>query len=121
VIPLLLAQSVTPDFTAIAIQGGVGGILLFMLRWFMTRSEAGMKEMTESHDQMGRKIAASNDLMGLRIAASNDRMGRSHLMLLIALDGVNETAKQRAKLAVEEIDEALRQNEKEQKEREGGR
>jgi hypothetical protein len=109
VIPLF-AQSVTPDFTAIAIQAGVGGIAVFMLRWFMTKNDAGLKSLAESHDRMGRQIAASND-----------RMGRAHLMLVIALDGVNESAKQRAKLALEEIDESLKQHEKEQREREGGR
>jgi hypothetical protein len=106
----ILAQSQVPDFTAVAIQAGMGGGLIFMLRWFMTENNALMKAMVESHNRMGRKIAASND-----------RMGRAHLMLVLALDGINEAAKLRARALVQEIDESLKQNEQEeQKEREGG-
>jgi hypothetical protein len=47
-------------------------------------------------------VVASND----RIAASNDRLGRAQLMLVLALDGVNEQAKLRAKSLMEEIDRA---------------
>jgi hypothetical protein len=106
VIPFL-AQSVTPDFTAIAIQAGVGGIAVFMLKWFMGKNDAALRSLADSFDRMGQKIAASND-----------RMGRAHLMLVIALDGVNEAAKARARELLGEIDEALKQHEKEQVSRE---
>jgi hypothetical protein len=106
----ILAQLQAPDLTAIGIQLSVGGIAVFMLRWFMNENNALMKAIAESHNRMGRKIAASND-----------RMGRAHLMLVLALDGVNEAAKVRARALVEEIDESLKQHEQEeQKEREGG-
>lgn len=111
------AQSTSPDITAIAIQGGGVGILLLMLRWFMTQHHASMKETNVSL----KSLADSHDRMGRQIAASNDRMGRANLMLALALDGVNEAAKARARALVEEFDESLKQQDKEQKDREGGR
>ncbi len=75
-----------------------------MLRWFMTKNDGGLKSLAESFDRMG-----------VKIAASNDRMGRAHLMLVIALDGVNEAAKARARELMGEIDESLKQHEKEQR------
>ncbi len=117
----ILAQTTGPDIAGIAVQGGIGALALVMLRWFMTKNDQLQRQMIESHDRLrtenaasnerlSREVTASNERLGREIAASNDRMGRAHLMLVLALDGVNEAAKARAKSLMTEIDEALRRD-----------
>ncbi len=102
----------------LAVQGGVGALALFMLRWFMGKNDANQKTTSDSLDRLRQENAASNerlsrdvtaamDRMGRELAASNDRMGRAHLMLVLALDGVNEAAKARAKNQLSELEESL--------------
>lgn len=102
----LLAQFAAPaDWIApLAVQGAVGAIAIFMLKWFMGKNDAALKDLANSHDRMGREIAGSND-----------RMGRAHLMLVLALDGVNEAAKARAKNLLIETEEAIKAREQQQK------
>lgn len=120
----ILAQVASgPDYGGMLVQGGAGAIALIMLRWFMTKNDANQKltqdaldllrkENAASNEKLSREVTASNERMGREIAASNDRMGRAHLMLVLALDGVNEAAKLRAKSLAAEIEDHLKAHEK---------
>ena len=87
----ILAQTALADkWPDLAVQGGIGAIAVFMLRWFMLRSEVRMRA----------------------IEVSNDRMARSNLLLVIALRQANEAVKIEARSMLKDLDDSQTHGEK---------
>lgn len=77
---MTIAQ-ITPDWTALLVQGGIAGIVL---GWFMWRTEGRLK----------------------CIENAVDRMAKANLLLVISLKQANDAAKSEANSLLREIEDA---------------
>jgi hypothetical protein len=74
------------DWGSMLVQGGVGAIALFMLRWFMTKNDSALKANTNAVD----------------------RMARANLILVLSLKQADASAKEQARDLIKEIDDAAK-------------
>lgn len=112
-----LAQTTpNPDPTgwvALAIQGGVGTIAVFMLRWIMKLVDTQLKEVKDGQDRMTKEITASNR----EVAESNDRNGKAQLMLILAMHQVDAGLKEQANALIGKMTTAQETRDRRDKEK----
>lgn len=101
-----LAQLANPPeptgWVALAIQGGIGTIAVFMLRWMMKVIDTQLKAVTDGQDRMRREIAESND-----------RNGKAQLMLILAMHQVDGALRNQAQELIAQIKDAQSARDKE--------
>jgi len=103
----LLAQTLPIEPTGwigLVIQGGIGGLALVMLRWFMGKNDTALKEFKEALDRTTKERAESNAQFIREVSESNTRIAKSNVLLVLAIHQADVALKAQAQEMKDEIE-----------------